>query len=132
MANGIWRPALPASETALAKLRAGASFRLPDAYLEQLATSNGGEGDLAVEPRWIVFWPADDVLSLNAQYSVPELLPGFFGFGTNGGGELLAFDLRGPEPHPIAMVPFIPLDAEHAVQIAASFNDLRRLVGTKT
>jgi hypothetical protein len=34
------------------------------------------------------------VLSSNRDYGVDELLPDFFGFGSDGGGELPAFDLR--------------------------------------
>ena len=49
-----------------------------------------------------------------------EALPGFFGFGSNGGGELLAFELSSPEA-PVFMVPFIPLEATEAVLVAPSF-----------
>jgi len=54
---------------------------------------------------------------------------GFFGFGSNGGGELLAFDLRDGEPYPIVIVPLIPLDPNEAIQIARSFDELRELIG---
>ena len=104
-------------------------MRLPQSYFDQLAASNGGEGDLGVEPGWIAFWPAEEVLESNAAYSLAEFLPGFFGFGSNGGGELLAFDVRAQEPYPIVMVPFIPLEAREAVQIARSFEELREFIG---
>ena len=102
---------------------------LPGSYLAQLAASNGGEGELGVEPGWISFWPAEEVVGLNATYRIAELLPGFFGFGSDGGGELLAFDVRSQEPFPVVMVPFIPMDAEEAVQIVRSFDELRPLIG---
>jgi hypothetical protein len=92
-------------------LRDGAGTVLPASYFEQLAVSNGGEGDLGVQPGWISFWPAEKVVSWNARYRVPEFLPGFFGFAS-GGGELLAFDVRRQEPFPIVMVPFIPMARE--------------------
>lgn len=104
---------------------------LPDSYFDQLAASNGGEGDLGAAPGWICFWPAEEVIPFNEGYKVAELLPGFFGFASNGGGELIAFDMRGCDPFPVVMVPFIPMDACEAVQIAPSFDDLRRLVGMK-
>jgi hypothetical protein len=129
MSNGTWRAAPPASEVALRRLRDEAPVRLPDSYFDQLAASNGGEGDLGVEPGWIVFWPAERVLESNIGYSLPEFLPEFFGFGSNGGGELLAFDVRIQEPYPIVMVPFVPLQAQEARQIAASFDELRSLIG---
>jgi hypothetical protein len=94
-----------------------------------LAESNGGEGDLGVAPGWIAFWSAEDVLSHNAGYLVAETLPGFFGFGSSGGGELLAFDVRRGEPYAIVMVPFIPMQAKYAVQVAGSFEELRKHIG---
>jgi len=129
MSGGDWRAAPPASEVALARLRDQAPVRLPRSYFDQLAASNGGEGDLGLEPGWIVFWPAEEVLESNVAYSLAELLPGFFGFGSSGGGALLAFDVRVQEPYPIVMVPFIPLEAQKAVQIAGSFDELRDFIG---
>jgi hypothetical protein len=111
-------------------LRNKAPLKLPDSYLLQLEDSNGGEGDLAVNPGWIAFWPAEDVITWNAEYEVDKFLPGFFGFGSNGGGELFAFDLRRGDPYPIVMVPFIPIDPRQAVQIANSFDELREFIGT--
>jgi hypothetical protein len=102
---------------------------LPAAYFAQLSVSNGGEGDLGVEPGWIALWRCEEVVPSNAGYSLPKFLPGFFGFGSNGGGELLAFDLRGEEPYPIVTVPFVPMDPKDAVRIARSFQELRDLIG---
>jgi hypothetical protein len=102
---------------------------LPVAYLDQLAASNGREGDLGVEPGWIVIWPAEQVIHHNAHYSIQESLPGFFGFGSSGGGELLAFDMRGGEPCRVAIVPFIGMQVEDAIQIARSFEQLRAMIG---
>jgi hypothetical protein len=129
MKNGIWRPAPPAETTVLVALRQAVTVRLPTSYFDQLAVSNGGEGDLAEEPGWISFWPAEKVVELNAGYCVNEQLPGFFGFGSNGGGELLAFDIRGGEPFPIVAVPFIPMDPRESMQVATSFDELRNLIG---
>ncbi len=125
----IWRPEAPASEKSLKRLAEQVSFPLPEAYLSQLRSSNGGEGDLAIDPGWISLWRAEDVISLNSGYCVPEFVPGLWGFGSNGGGELLAFDLRGAEPYPIVRVPFIPMELSEAVRISDSFEDFRRHVG---
>lgn len=122
-------PASPATEAALAALRDQAPSVLPPEYIAQLALSNGGEGDLGVEPGWIQLWPAEEVLLMNEGYQVQDWLPGFWGFGSNGGGELFAFDMRRGVPCPIVMVPFIPMDAHEAVQIAPSFAELREYFG---
>ncbi len=58
-----------------------------------------------------------------------EFLPGFFGFASSGGGELLAFDLRKGAPYHIVMLPFVPMDADEAIEIASSFETLREKIG---
>ncbi len=73
--------------------------------------------------------PTADVLANNREYQLTEFLPGFFGFGSNGGGELLALDCRGRPPWPVNMVPFIPLDAAEAQPVAADFGGFVRLLG---
>jgi len=102
---------------------------LPGSYLSFLAYSNGGEGPLAIEPAWFGIWPAEQFIDLNHSYKVDEWLPGFFGFGSSGGGELLAFDTRTPEPWKVVTVPFIPLDEEDAIVIAGSFEELVKAMG---
>jgi len=131
MGSGTWRPAPQANEADLAALREKVPVPLPAAYVAQLAVSNGGEGDLGVDPGWIAIWPVQEVVSSNEEYSISEFLPGFFGFGSNGGGELLAFDLRGGEPYPIVTVPFVPMDLQEAVRIASSFEELREFIGKR-
>jgi len=127
--GGIWRPAPPATAAEINKLRARVPTGLPESYFELLLGSNGGEGDLGVEPGWFCPWPADEVLSLNQGYSISEVAPGLFGFGSSGGGELLAFDMRHPVEWPIVMVPFIPLSLDEAITISDNFDDFSAFVG---
>jgi hypothetical protein len=94
-----------------------------------LRESDGGEGDLAVEPGWVVFWPAAEVVTANREYHIAEFVPGLYGFGSNGGGELLAFDCRAQPPYPIVMVPFIPMDWREARQVSSSFDEFRGRIG---
>jgi hypothetical protein len=94
-----------------------------------MAASSGGEGDLAVQPGWISFWPVEDVMALNEDHEIGDNLPGFLGFGSDGGGELIAFDLRAGQPFPIVMIPFIPMEVGEARQIAGSFDEFRLLIG---
>lgn len=97
---------------------------LPSAYLDYLRRIGGGEGDLDVAPGWIQFWPAERVVELNDAYEISRNLPGFFGFATSGGGELLAFDMREAGSPPVVMVPFISMDPEEAQTVAATFDAL--------
>jgi hypothetical protein len=131
MSSGIWQAAPPATELALGHLQTEAGVRLPADYLSFLAATNGGEGDLGIEPGWLQIWPADEVLAHNVGYQVSERLPGSFAFGTNGGGELLVFDTSGAEPFSVLMVPFIPMQVDHAIRIADSFAKLRAHFGVR-
>lgn len=80
----MWRGKPPASEDVLRQLRANCAFTLPPAYLDLLRFSNGGEGDISIEPDWCCLWAAEEVIENNKDYEVSEHLPGFFGFGSNG------------------------------------------------
>jgi SMI1/KNR4 family protein SUKH-1 len=93
-----------------------------------LGVTNGGEGDLGVEPGWFVPWRAEDVLLNNSEYQIAEYAPGLFGFGSNGGGECLAFDLRDAGTRRIVMVPFIGMDLQEIVVIAENFDQFVLLV----
>ena len=128
--SGIWRPARPASRDALARLRADCNLELPQAYEDLLSYSNGGEGELGVDPGWISIWPAEEVLARNSQYQVQLNVPGLFGFATNGGGELLALDTRPGPPYPIVMVPFIPMTTKEAKVVALDFDSLVAAIGS--
>jgi hypothetical protein len=110
-----------ASEAAINALIETASIIFPDVYLAFLRNSNGAAGDLGIEPGYAVFWRAEEVIANNERYKVTEFAPGVFGFGSDGGGELLAFDIRGSIPWPIVTIPMIPLDATEAAQIAPNF-----------
>jgi hypothetical protein len=130
--EGGWTKAPPAGQAAVGDLVAGAKTPLPVDYLAFLGESNGGEGELAVEPGWFVIWPAEEVLQRNAGYRVPETLAGFLAFGSSGGGEMLAFDTRRGLPYPVVAVPFIPMEADQALVVAQSFGAFRLLIGGRT
>ena len=80
----------PADPEALHRLRSQLG-QLPERYVSFLAGSNGGEGDLGVDPGWFVVWPIEEAAVASAEYEVPTYLPGYFAFGGNGGGELFVF-----------------------------------------
>jgi hypothetical protein len=69
-------------------LSSNGPFELPKVCLDLLLNTNGGEGDLGVEPGWFPFWSADDAVRLNQEYEVQMNLPGCFAFGSNGAGEM--------------------------------------------
>ncbi len=61
-------------------------------------------------PRW------------NLKYDVRTFAPELLLFGSDGGGQAFAFDLRDSE-RTIVEVPFIPLDTEEAQTIGSTFDD---------
>lgn len=128
---GTWSSNSPAPQAAVALLRSEAEIPLPESYLQFLCTTNGGEGDLGIEPGWISFWSAEEVLDLNRSYELDQLVPGFFGIGSNGGGDLIALDGRKGPPFPVVAVPFVPLGVEDAMIIAPDFDALISLLGVR-
>jgi len=82
----------------------------PDEYLKYFEQDNPKEGSLAVEPGWFQLWSPEEIESTNKGYEVEQNVPGFLGFGSNGGGEMLAFDQIGQ----IFMIPFVPMRVNEA------------------
>ena len=127
-----WERESPANPEAVQKLMAEAHVELPDEYLELLRYSNGGEGNLAVEPGWFQLWPAEKVIEFNEGYEVNKFIPGFFGFGSSGGGEMLALDTREGRPYKVVRIPFIPMKAELARLVAEDFENFACALGHET
>ncbi|GAC1405818.1 MAG: SMI1/KNR4 family protein [Pyrinomonadaceae bacterium] len=127
--TGIWRSEVPASESAIQQLLIDCCLPLPAAYLNQLRHSNGGEGDIGIEPGWVSFWKVEEMMELNRGFEVAENIPGFFGFGSNGGGEMLAFKVVDSGQFPIYMIPFTIMSEEDAVLIAEDFAAFREAIG---
>jgi hypothetical protein len=93
-------------------------MNLPEEYALYYGSDSPKEGALSVQPLWFQLWPPDQVGQLNRDYQVAEFAPGFVGFGSNGGGELLAFDASGR----VFMIPFVGMCAEDARSVADSWS----------
>jgi hypothetical protein len=127
--DAVWDPEEPAKPESIQKLVDNAGKELPEEYLALLRYSDGGEGVLGLEPGWLQLWSSTDVLENNKDYEIEAYIPGFFGFGSSGGGELLAFDTRRGKPWKIVMIPFVPMSAELAIVIAQDFEEFIRAIG---
>ena len=127
-----WMPALPASADAISCLVRDAGFDLPVEYLDFLRFSNGGCGDIPVDP-WCFdgLWRAEELLVCNRDYEVAKYCPGFFGVGTSGGGEMFAFDMRKSQPWPVVHVPFIGMEPDAALPVAPDFRSFIQMFGQK-
>jgi hypothetical protein len=108
-------------EKAIGNLIAICTFELPESFLSFHRQYGAIEGELRIPPYWFHLWSAEDLLKANQDYQVQELLPGWFAFGSSGGGEMLAFDARGTHPWKVYRVPFIGMDESQALFIAEDF-----------
>ncbi len=94
-------------------------MKTPDEYLQYMAGDGPKEGELTIEPGWFQLWDPRQLEKLNTDYDTQACVPDFWGFGSSGGGEMLAFDRDGA----IFMIPFIPMDRKDAVKIAQSWQE---------
>ena len=113
-----------ASEEALKELQSSI-VGMPSSYLDLLRRGNGGEVGLSVNPYTLCLDSAEDALAYwkSGTYTIQEA----FVFGSNGGGELLAFDMRQSGICPV--VCFDPIDPDGSVEeIAPSFEQFIAMV----
>jgi hypothetical protein len=98
---------------------------IPPDYLALLRESDGAEGSLG-HGSYIALWSAEELRPLNKEYAVNEFAPGFMLFGTDGGNNGYAFDLRNQMR--IVELPLVGMDPDSAVPLAATVSEfLRRL-----
>ncbi len=124
-----WKKKEPAKSESIQNLVDYAPDELPKEYLALLRYSDGGEGKINLEIGWFQLWSSADVIKLNNVYEISKNLPGYFCFGSNGGSELLAFDMENGRPLKVVMIPLIPMSAKEAEVIANSFEKFIRAIG---
>ncbi|HEY2580162.1 MAG TPA: SMI1/KNR4 family protein [Mucilaginibacter sp.] len=64
----------------------GIDFELPKGFIEFFSLSNGALIRGKSENVYVILWPLTDMVKLNEEYKVDEFAPGFFIFGSDGGG----------------------------------------------
>jgi hypothetical protein len=92
--NHQWDGDPPVCEDDIATLMASSPAPLPAEYLSSLRTSDGGTASLSGYPSYVRNWPARTAVEHNHDYEVQNWLPGFIGFGDNGGPDMVGFDTR--------------------------------------
>jgi hypothetical protein len=131
-AGRTWFKYPGASPDVLDALRAGAGVELPKEYFDLLAFSNGGEGPISVSPYTLCLDSAEDALKYKVERTYEEFFPGFFVFGSNGGGAYIAFDVRSRKPWPVVAIDMTNIDLRESVEfIANDFASFLTLVGVK-
>lgn len=125
-----WRKVNGASEQQIAELQWALPFEPPAEYLAFLRYSNGGEGELALEPLWFQLFDVAFAIQLWQDEYSRRQYPDFFFFGSNGGLESIAFDTSRPPPWPVVMVDCVA-GIESARRVASSIKDFIENVGLR-
>lgn len=110
----------PAEQSAIDSACDSLGFKLPEDYAEVLRYMNGGEGFMG--DSYFRLYPVEKLPTLNQAYRTEEFAPGLIVFGSNGGGEAYAFDIR-TTPHTIVKIPFIPMTYEYMELYSPNFTD---------
>ena len=96
-------------------------MKLPDDFMAYLRSDEPKFGDREDFPVGFELWDESDLETFNIEYEVPKYAAGFFGFGSDGGGEMLAF---GPDGKVYAL-PFIGMEPKVATFLADSWSSFR-------
>jgi SMI1 / KNR4 family (SUKH-1) len=92
---------------------------LPDEYKHFMGAHDGGEGFFG--KQYVILWRTAELIDFNRDYEVTRYAPGLLLFGSSGGGEAFAFDIREEERMRVRMVPFIGMSLKDAKPIADTF-----------
>jgi SMI1 / KNR4 family (SUKH-1) len=117
-----WEGNPAATEESVADMIASFAVPLPPEYLALLRLCDGGDAHLSGYPSYVRIWPARTVIEYNQDYQVERWLPGFIGFGDNGGTDMLGFDTRKGPPYRVCAIPFAPMEWEAAMGEMADFS----------
>lgn len=99
--------------------------RIPPALLEYYRRGGALSLELDCQPFACDFWPLESLADYNAEYRVSQCAPGYFGFGTNGGGEMFAIAPDGR----VVCVPFIGMSPALEICVAASWPNFELILG---
>ena len=97
---------------------------LPNDYIAYLEGMGVAEGFTEGLPGYFALWHRDEIEASNRDLQVATYAPGFLGFGTDGGGELLAFDESGA----VFMLPMIGMEPQYANRIANSWREVAQRI----
>ena len=89
-------------------------------YLDFMMISNGGEGFIGPN-SYLRLWKIEELSSMNDGYETADQLPDCLLFGTDGGDEAFAFDMRTSQVK-IVQLPFLGMEWEHAWLLSDSFH----------
>ena len=86
------------------------------AYMDSPDSITEGEREGTMSGSFIL-WPPAEIEQSNREYEVGTYAPGFLAFGSNGGGELFAFDAAGA----VFLLPAIGMSPDDAIRVSGSW-----------
>ena len=107
---------------------------LPPTYLEFIDSINGWEGDLGEEFDfdYVMIWAKETIQERWDAYQMTQYLDErWFPFGSNGGAEMLCFDLAS-ESDAVFWIPYLGMSGEEAILRYKSFSEVARAVKDKS
>ncbi|OAI18212.1 hypothetical protein A1359_05175 [Methylomonas lenta] len=125
-----WRKVDGASLSHIVELNSALPFEPPVEYIELLRYSNGGEGELALEPLWFQLFDVAFAIQLWRDENYRKEYPDLFFFSSNGGLESIAFDMGCRKPSPIVMVDCIA-GLDSACRVSRSIEKFIERVGLR-
>jgi hypothetical protein len=101
---------------------------LPLSYVNYIEKHNGWEGDLGEEFGYIILWDKEMIQERWETYEVARYLSDrWFPFGSDGGGEMLCFDLESGGDR-VFWISFVGMADEEAILRFDSFKDIARII----
>lgn len=112
----------PAEASEIARFQTDQGVMLPEDYVGFLLRTNGAEGPVG-KSGYVSLWAIDDLSEMNRGYRVEEFAPGLLLFGSDGGDEAFAFDLR-DSSMPIVGVPFVGMNLDEVRPLSATLTEM--------
>lgn len=125
----LWTPNEPASSVAISGAENALRTSFPASYRTFLLSTDGGYGDIPVQPGCVEFIRCSDLGSANRDYQVADYLPGYLLIATSGTGEGFVVKVAEPE-WPVFYVPLIGMAPHECRLLCPSFTDFVQLVGS--
>jgi hypothetical protein len=118
-----FHPNAPSPPAQISAAEAALGVTLPADYRAFMEMSDGGAGFIGED--YLILWRATELHPFNLDVEVSEYADGLVGFGSDGGGEMFAFDTRF-QPPPVVIVSFIGMNHDEALVVADDFTGLLR------
>ncbi len=101
---------------------------LPPSYIDFVESNDGWQGVLSGEFDYVDLWNRNAIQEFYESYEIHKHLDSrWFVFGSNGGGEMLCFDLDAGTDS-VYMLPFIGSANETPILLCESFRGLARRI----